>query len=139
MGSGVCDRLSELGLPAVGVNVSESPAMKSQYINLRAELWWKLKPFLEARDCSIPNNEKLISEMVSIKYKFNSSGKAQAESKSEMKKRGCVCGTRKPGVMYTPQHELIGLSNGVNHRDRAMMDVCGAVCGTRRQLHKIEQ
>jgi phage terminase large subunit len=39
LGSGVVDRLRELGLPAIGINVSESPAMKSAYMNLRSELW----------------------------------------------------------------------------------------------------
>jgi hypothetical protein len=31
IGAGVVDRLMELGLPARGINVSESPAMKEQY------------------------------------------------------------------------------------------------------------
>lgn len=105
LGSGCCDRLSELGLPAIGINVSESPSMKGQYVNLRAELWWKLKTFLENRDCSIPDDEQLISEMVAIKYKFNSSGKAQAESKAEMKKRGLASPDMADAVCLTMSHD----------------------------------
>jgi phage terminase large subunit len=88
MGGGVCDRLRELGLPAVGINTSESPSSKQTYINLRAELWFKVKAWLEARDCSIPADDDLLAELVSAKYKFTSSGKMQLESKDQMRKRG---------------------------------------------------
>jgi phage terminase large subunit len=43
LGAGVVDRLMELGLPARGINVSESPSFGTQYRNLRAELWAKAK------------------------------------------------------------------------------------------------
>ena len=34
VGSGVVDRLSELNLPVIGVNVGESPSSKKNYLNL---------------------------------------------------------------------------------------------------------
>ena len=88
VGGGVCDRLRELGLPAIGINTAEAPALRATYLNLRAELWFKLKAYLEARDCSIPKDDNLLAELVSVKYKFTSSGKLQIESKDEMKRRG---------------------------------------------------
>ena len=88
LGAGVVDRLIELSLPARGVNVSESPSMGETYRNLRAELWGKTKTWLEHRDCRLPNDEKLINELATVRYKFTSNGKLQVESKDEIKKRG---------------------------------------------------
>ena len=88
LGSGVVDRLREMGLPAVGINVSESPAMKTAYINLRGELWGKMKNWLEQRNCVLPKDDDLLSDLTAPRYTFNSSGKLRVESKDEMKKRG---------------------------------------------------
>ena len=88
LGAGVLDRLRELGLPARGINVSESPAMKGTYANLRAELWFKCKAWLANRDVKIPKDEQLFAELAAPRYTFTSSGKMQVESKESMKKRG---------------------------------------------------
>lgn len=88
VGAGVVDRLHEMGLPVRGVNVSETPSLKETYMNLRTELWFKTKGWLENRSCKIPENEQLMAELTSIKYSFTSSGKMKAESKDEMRKRG---------------------------------------------------
>jgi len=88
MGGGVVDRLRELGLPVRGVNVSEAPSMGSSYTNLRAELWFKMRGWLEQRGSKLPKDDQLIAELTSIRYSFVSSGKMKAESKDEMRKRG---------------------------------------------------
>jgi len=88
LGSGVVDRLREMGMPVVGINVSESPAMKNAYINLRGELWGKMKNWLEQRNCVLPKDDDLLADLTAPRYTFNSSGKLRVESKEEMKKRG---------------------------------------------------
>jgi len=88
LGAGVVDRLRELGLPARGINVSESPAMGGTYRNLKAELWYKAKAWLEARDCKLAKDEVLISELATVRYTFTSNGKIAIEGKDEIKKRG---------------------------------------------------
>ena len=88
VGSGVVDRLQELGLPVHGVNVAESPSMGDTYMNLRSELWFKCKAWLEDRSCKLPKDDQLIAELTAIRYSFTSSGKMKAESKDEMRKRG---------------------------------------------------
>jgi hypothetical protein len=89
IGAGVVDRLRELKLPVRGINVSETPALSHRYVNLRAELWFKAKEWFVARDCAMPRDEELETELVAVKYKIrDSSGKLQVESKAEMKKRG---------------------------------------------------
>jgi len=101
LGAGVVDRLRELDLPVRGINVAESPSMRGQYTNLRAELWFRMKEWLEARDCKIPKDEALFSELVSPRYFFSSTGKLQVESKQEMKKRGLPSPDRADAVILT--------------------------------------
>lgn len=88
LGAGVVDRLKELGLPARGINVAESPAMGGTYRNLKAELWHKAKAWLEQRDCRMPKDEALIGELAAVRYSFTSNGKIQIEGKDEIRKRG---------------------------------------------------
>jgi hypothetical protein len=89
LGAGVVDRLRELKLPARGINVGESASMKEAYMNLRAELWFKAREWLEEKSCTFaPELGTLRDELVVPRYTFTSSGKIQAESKADMKKRG---------------------------------------------------
>lgn len=88
VGSGVVDRLRELNLPVRGINVAESPSMGDTYMNLRSELWFKCKAWLEDRSCKLPKDDQLIAELTAIRYSFTSSGKMKAESKDEMRRRG---------------------------------------------------
>lgn len=101
LGAGVCDRLRELGLPARGINVSESPSLGATYMNLRAELWFRLKAWLEARDCKIPKDEALFGELVAPRYAFTSSGKMKVEAKDEMRRRGLPSPDRADAVCLT--------------------------------------
>jgi len=88
LGSGVVDRLREIGLPVRGINVAEAPSMGGTYLNLRSELWFKTKAWFEDRACRLPKDDQLVAELTGIRYSFTSSGKMKAESKDEMRKRG---------------------------------------------------
>lgn len=89
LGAGVLDRLREMGLPAVGVNVAESPSTDDRlYMRLRDELWFKVRKWLETRAVRMADDPGLIGELTAVKYKVESSGKIKVESKDDMKKRG---------------------------------------------------
>lgn len=92
IGAGVVDRLKELDLPAVGVNVSESEAVNDseerQFSRLRDELWWKSREWLEARDCKFCDDDETIAELTTPTYSIQSNGLIKVEGKDEMKKRG---------------------------------------------------
>jgi phage terminase large subunit len=88
LGAGVVDRLRELKLPVRGINVSEAPSMGNEHLNLRAELWFKGREWLEARDCQLPDDDSLKQDLATPRYTFTSSGKRQVESKADIKKRG---------------------------------------------------
>jgi hypothetical protein len=95
-GAAVVDRLVELKLPVRGVNVAESSAWSERYRNLRAELWFKTREWLNRRDVSLPTNprdprspvEILAQELALPRYSVTSSGKLMVESKQDMKRRG---------------------------------------------------
>lgn len=95
-GAGVAPRLRELGLPATGINVSETPALEGQYPNLRTELWFDGRKWFAGRDVMLPQRlagrdevmEDFIEELVSQTYEPpTSSGKVAATSKKLMKKK----------------------------------------------------
>jgi hypothetical protein len=88
IGAGVVDRLREQNLPVRGINVSESPSSKKNYLNLRAELWFAIKDWLAQRDCRLPMDDELASELAAPLYKYTSTGKIKIESKDDMRKRG---------------------------------------------------
>ncbi len=81
VGAGAHDRLKELGFPVVGVNVAESPCSKTEdFRNKKAEMYWHLRGLFERQEIvipKIPNHAKLIAELSSMKYKYDSSGKLQ--------------------------------------------------------------
>ena len=88
LGSGVVDRMRELGMPVRGINVSEAPAFGSTYTNLRTELIFRVRGWLEQRTARLPQNPALLAELTSIRYSFGSTGKVKAESKDDMRRRG---------------------------------------------------
>lgn len=110
IGAGVCDRLAELGLPARGVNVSESAAMSEQYINLRAELWFKGAEWFGKKDCNLLGDEALAGELVQPRFKYASNGKRQVESKDDMKKRGVASPNRADAFLLTLAGEHVTAS-----------------------------
>jgi hypothetical protein len=88
LGSGVVDRMRELGMPVRGINVSEAPAFGGTYTNLRTELIFRVRGWLEQRSSRLPKNGALVAELTSIRYSFSSSGKVKAESKDDLRRRG---------------------------------------------------
>lgn len=88
LGSGVADRLREMGYNVRDVNVAESSAMNPNANKLRDELWLAVKDWLATRTVRIPNDQALRHELVAPRYNFSSSGKIVVESKDAMKKRG---------------------------------------------------
>lgn len=87
IGAGVVDRCRELGLPVRGINVAEANSSDDKCMRLRDQAWWSLRQWFESKDCSIPNDPKLISELIVPTYDFHSSGRIVVESKADLKKR----------------------------------------------------
>ena len=75
-------------MPVRGVNVSEAPAVNKNYLNLRSELWFKIKDWLVQRDCRLPPDDDLMAQLISPSYEYTSTGRIKLESKESMKRRG---------------------------------------------------
>lgn len=112
IGSGVVDRCRELGLPVFGVNVSEAPSLSGGHLNLRAELWCAVRDWLVALDCKLPQDEMLTGELTVPRYKFNSSGKLQIESKEDMKRRGVKSPDRAEAFILTFANDAVMAAGG---------------------------
>ena len=92
IGAGVADRLREMGLPVMDVNVSEAPALRDKYPRLRAELWFTCRAWFERRDVRIDLDPalgaKLVDELVEPSFLITGTGKSDVETKKQMKSRG---------------------------------------------------
>lgn len=101
MGAGVADRLQEMGLPAVAVNVSETTGPLGQGARLRDELWYRLKVLLLDKGIALPHDEELASEICTPLAEYLSNGRLKVESKREMKRRGFMSPDKADAVMLT--------------------------------------
>jgi hypothetical protein len=115
IGAGVVDRLEELGLPVRGINVAESASASIKYMRLRDELWFLGREWLEARDCRLADDDELIGELVTPKYKIESSGKIKVESKDDMKKRGVASPNRADAWLLTFAGEPVAIRDDYDH------------------------
>ncbi len=88
LGSGVADRLREMGYNVRDVNVAEASAMNPNANKLRDELWLSVRDWLATRAVKLPKDDTLRHELVAPRFTFTSSGKIQVESKDNMRKRG---------------------------------------------------
>ena len=87
IGSGVVDRLIELDLPVIGLNVAELASVEDQFMRSRDEVWWRARQWLEKRACKLVEDKVLMAELSLPTYTFTSNGKIKVESKDEMRKR----------------------------------------------------
>ncbi len=87
IGSGVFDRLKELSFPVVECNVATRAFDKNEYHRTRDELWGRLKDAVD-NGLSLADDEELIGQISSVKYKIDSSGRINIETKDDLKARG---------------------------------------------------
>lgn len=88
LGAGVLDRLLELGLPAVGVNVADSSGDMGKGMRLRDDLWARMKDLLLENKIQLPEDEGLAASLTTPMYDYQSNGKLKIEGKKEMRRRG---------------------------------------------------
>lgn len=102
VGGGVVDRLLEQGYQVVPFHGGAAPSDPVKFFNLRAEMYWTLREMLEKDEIDLdPEDDELVSQLGSIKFKLTSRGQIQIESKEDMRKRGLPSPDRADGVMMT--------------------------------------
>jgi len=87
IGAGVYDRLREQKVYVNGIIAGGEPQDKEHYINIRAEMYDNLRKRFEAGTISIPDDQDLIAQLSSIRFKIASDKKLQIISKEEMKRQ----------------------------------------------------
>lgn len=123
MGEGVVDRLREMKVPVYGINVSETAASSETYRNLRSELWFKCRDWLEIKTHKLPwedccgkghgcIHDRLCEELLIPRYGYTSTGKQLVEPKDSIKSRGYKSPNLADALMLTFAMEISTLLNG---------------------------
>ncbi len=87
IGKGTYDRLREMKNAVIGVGGGSSPANKSRFANLRAEMYWRLREWI-LQGGKLEKSDDWY-QLAQIKYKVaDSSGKLKIMSKQEMLREG---------------------------------------------------
>lgn len=101
-GGGTTDRLRQIGgkeqaevgnpphqynLSAYNFSSKEMMSNRNKYHDVTSELYWNLRTWFFKKAIAIPYDKQLFNELVSRRWKINSSGKIQVESKDEYKSR----------------------------------------------------
>lgn len=84
-GSGVIDRLRQLGHVVMGINFG-GKAMHPEYVNRRTEMYFRMQKWLAEGGC-IPNIQALKQDLAAPTYYFNAKNQKCLESKDDIKKR----------------------------------------------------
>ncbi|GIN89860.1 hypothetical protein J22TS1_09110 [Siminovitchia terrae] len=94
VGGGVTDRLREivyeegLYINVIDCHNGGAALNPENYFNWGSESWATIRDFIHDGEIQIPNDEDLIGQLSTRKYRVTSKGKIQLESKDEMKTRG---------------------------------------------------
>ena len=87
VGAGVVDQLKVTRHPVAGVAFSQQPLEPERFVNRRAEMWWKLREWME-HGAVVAADADLRADLIAPEYFFTDAGKIQLESKDSMRKRG---------------------------------------------------
>jgi phage terminase large subunit len=99
VGGGVVDRLRELELPAVGINVGEMSGVLQKAVRLRDELWLNARDWFSTNVVQFPADDPdTVEELVTPTVAYQSNGNAKVESKDEMRARGVLDGRSPDGA-----------------------------------------
>lgn len=96
LGAGVVDRLYELSFPVDYVEFGAKPLHDepnveygTQFLNRRAELWWRAREWLRRKQLRIPERfSEVWTDLMAPTYRYQSEdGKLQIEPKEQVRKR----------------------------------------------------
>ena len=99
IGAGVVDRLRQLGHPVHGVNVARKAHNDKKFLNLRAEGYFRLRDRFVSGRIYIPDDLRLIAELSSLRYSYDSYDRLKIESKDEIRKRNLPSPDRADALM----------------------------------------
>lgn len=88
LSAGVIDYLKykEHGHKCTGINFANKPR-DNKYLNVRAEIWGKMRQWLASGEAEIPKDNKLIRDLASVNYSYHIESRIKLESKADIKAR----------------------------------------------------
>lgn len=87
VGASCCDFLRTAGRRFLGVSFAQSPIDGEQFINKRAEMWWRMREWFLG-DVMLAPHQDIKADLIGPEYGTNDRGKVYLESKEDMRKRG---------------------------------------------------
>jgi hypothetical protein len=122
-------RLQEMGIPAVGIRGEVAASDPNIYLNKRAELYFRLRSWLERHRLVGLTDETLYKQLALIRTRSAESvrGRLAIETKEEMRRRGVespdyadalvlACAKDSPATLRQPTDSLYGNSPGLRNR-----------------------
>jgi len=100
IGAGVVDQLRDLGHHVIGVNAGESASEPTKYRNLRAEMWDKMRQWLQDTGM-LPDDPELCAQLTGLEYGYTVHEQLQLERKEDMKARGLASPDRGDALALT--------------------------------------
>ena len=88
VGSGVADRLLELGFPVNRVHFGSKALEPELYCIRRDEMWGEMQKWFANQPNKIPDDDALEADLCAPQYSYDSSRRLKLERKEDMKKRG---------------------------------------------------
>lgn len=88
IGGGVTDRLRELNIPVRAFIANEKAKNEELFANKRSEGFFQVRKLVETNQLKILDNHRLIDQLLTIRYKYNSKGQKLILSKDELRKEG---------------------------------------------------
>lgn len=88
VGSGVCDRLREMGYPVIRVMAGSAATDDEHYARLGDEIWGRMRDWMEDAPCEIPDNPVLEGDLVARTYSYDSSRRIKLTPKERLKAEG---------------------------------------------------
>jgi phage terminase large subunit len=87
VGAGVADRLKQLRFAVEAVQFGGGASDPQRFRNRRAELYWGLRELLEQGKVSLPEDDELVADLTSVRYRFTQDGRVELEPKEELRKK----------------------------------------------------
>jgi hypothetical protein len=86
VGTSVVDHARSLGVPVLAVQPGAGASSK-QWLNKRAECWWRLREALQGGSLSLPQDDMLEADLVAPKFWYDPQGRVVLEPKKEIRSR----------------------------------------------------
>lgn len=100
VGSGVVDYLKTMGYPVIGVNAGSRATNDKLYVNKRAEMWCRMKEWLEA-GADIIDDPDLAEQLSAVEYGYTPKEQIRLEKKEDMSSRGLSSPDRADALSLT--------------------------------------